>query len=62
MSAELILGHRRSTLEVTDIMVMRNWKLLFMNGYECTGHDFFHYEILNLCQDRMNASLCMGII
>jgi hypothetical protein len=36
-------------------MAVREW--LWMQN-----HDFFHYEILNLCQDRMNAFLCLGII
>ena len=42
--------------------VMGKWKWLFMNGCEFKGLISFTMEYLKLCQDRRDASVCLGIM
>jgi hypothetical protein len=34
---------------------------VFMNGYKCKSPISALMEYLNLCQDKTNASMCLGI-
>lgn len=50
---------RRNTSEVTFSAVMK-MKWLFMQGFECKSPISTVVEFLSLCQDRRDASTCLG--
>ena len=49
--------------KVTNSTIMRKWKLLFMNGYECKNRIYMTVEFLSLCQGvRGVLGLCWKVI
>jgi hypothetical protein len=51
-----------STWEVADSTVMEKWNWLFVNGCKYKSPVYTAMEFLNSCQDRTNASMCLGIM
>jgi hypothetical protein len=51
-------GQWSSTWEVTVSMIMRKWKLTFVNGCECNVLTSDMTKCLNSCQDGRNACKC----
>jgi hypothetical protein len=47
--------------KVTNFTIMREWKSLFMNGFEWKNLIYTMMEFLNSCQDESNTSMCPGI-
>jgi hypothetical protein len=53
---ELIMGHQNKTIKVTDSIIVRKEKWLFMNGCEYKSPVSTVTEFLNSCHDWKSLS------
>ena len=54
--------HCSKSWDVADTTVVRKVKWVFLNGCKCKSPICTVTEVLNLCQDGIKASICLGIM